>query len=87
MGGSHRTLRNGTGAIPKVMGTGTLGCQRGLTKKAPRFVSWTTDPSDFFPPRKSVRVERAVFFGGKNPVGFQVEWWKSVLRYLGMSKV
>ena len=59
MGGSHRTLR-GT-AIPKVMGTGTFGCQRGLTKKAPRFVSWTTDPSVFFPLRKSVRVKRAVF--------------------------
>ena len=36
MGGSHRTLR-GT-AIPKVTGTGTFGCQRGYTKKAPRFV-------------------------------------------------
>ena len=78
MGGSHRTLR-GT-AIPKVMGTSTFGCQRGLTKKAPRFVSWTTDPSDFFPPRKSVRVKRAVFLRKKSSwfpsgmveVGFEV---------------
>ena len=64
MGGSHRTLR-GT-AIPKVMGTGTFGCQRGLTKKAPRFVSWTTDPSDFFPPTKKRQSEKGSFFEEKS---------------------